>query len=304
MPIGIRPINDFAFKKIFGSPGNKLALMSLLNAILGLSKPIVDVTIENPFNLQDFQDDKLSILDIKAVDQSGVIYDVEMQLSIFSGLIQRIVFYGCEIYSGQLNTGDDYSGLKPVFSICLLDGFLWNDSEKVHHAFQFTDRESGRTLNNTLEIHTLELGRYHVKEKDLPFASLLDCWLYWLIHAHEYEPAELLRLFPQTAIRQATQTITKIAEITEDKAMYDAREKAIRDQQWALNASRKEGLIEGEIKGKIEGKIEGEIRMIRMLQEILEVPVSNESDFEGKSLEELRNQTSDLQDRVRSRHSS
>ncbi len=45
MLIGIRPINDFAFKKTFGSPENKLALISLLNAILGLPKPIVDVTI-------------------------------------------------------------------------------------------------------------------------------------------------------------------------------------------------------------------------------------------------------------------
>ena len=31
--------------------------------------------------------------------------------------------------------------------------------------------------------------------------------------------------------------------------MYDAREKAIRDQQWALKASRKEGIIEGKIEG-------------------------------------------------------
>lgn len=100
MPIGIRPINDFAFKKTFGSPENKLALISLLNAILDRKSPIVDVTIENPFNLQDFQDDKLSILDIRAVDQTGAIYDVEMQLSNFSGLVQRIVFYGCEIYAG------------------------------------------------------------------------------------------------------------------------------------------------------------------------------------------------------------
>jgi hypothetical protein len=29
MLIGIRPINDFAFKKTFGSPENKLALISL-----------------------------------------------------------------------------------------------------------------------------------------------------------------------------------------------------------------------------------------------------------------------------------
>ena len=43
-------------------------MISLPNAILELPKPIVDVTIENPFNLQDFQDDKLSIVDIKAVD--------------------------------------------------------------------------------------------------------------------------------------------------------------------------------------------------------------------------------------------
>lgn len=87
MPIGIRPTNDFAFKKTFGTPANKLALISLLNAILDLRIAIADVTIENPYNLQDFKDDKLSILDIKAVDQAGAIYDVEIQLTIFQGLV-------------------------------------------------------------------------------------------------------------------------------------------------------------------------------------------------------------------------
>ena len=106
--------------------------------------------------------------------------------------------------------------------------------------------------------------------------------------------------------------------------MYDSREKAIRDRQWELNASRKEGLIEGEIKGKIEGeiqgmikgeikgkiegeikgKIEGKIELIRVLKEILQVPVGTESDFEGKSLEELQSLTADLQERIRQRRSS
>ena len=36
MLIGIRPINDVAFKKTFGSPEDKLALINLLNSILGL----------------------------------------------------------------------------------------------------------------------------------------------------------------------------------------------------------------------------------------------------------------------------
>ena len=174
MPIGIRPINNFAFLKVFATPAHKRILIRLLNAILKLSCPISDVTIENPFNLQDFQDDKLSILDIKATDQKGRIYDIEMQLTIYTGLVKRFVFYSCEAYAGQLKAGQDYSLLKPVYTICLVDGILFPKAEKVHHAFRLTDQESGRTLSETLEIHTLELGRYNLQEPDLAIAGELD----------------------------------------------------------------------------------------------------------------------------------
>ena len=204
MPIGIKPTNDFAFKKTFGTAANKPALVSLLNAILEPLKAIVDVTIENPYNLQDFLDDKLSILDIKAVDASGAVYDVEMQLSVFDGLVQRIVFYGCEMYAGQLKAGKDYVELHPVYSICLVNGILWKEASQVHHRFRLTDRESGRVLDNTIEIHTLELGRYNLTEADLATANSRDRWLYWFLHAHEYEPEALLKLFPETGMQLAT----------------------------------------------------------------------------------------------------
>ena len=167
MPIGIRAMNDFVFKKTFGTIANKLALISLLNAILRPSIPIVDVTIKNPYNLQDFLDDKLSILDIKAIDANGAIYDIEMQLTIFEGLVKRIVFYGCEVYAGQLSAGDDYTELRPVYAICFVNGKLWKDSKKVHHAFRLIDIDSRRVLEETIEIHTLELGMYNMTEADL-----------------------------------------------------------------------------------------------------------------------------------------
>jgi len=293
MPLGIRPINDFAFKKTFGTPENRVALMSLLNAILKPASPIVDVTLENPFNLQDFEEDKLSILDVKAVDRTGAIYDIEMQLAVFAGLVERIVFYGCELYAGQLKVGDDYAGLHPVYSICLLGGILWPDATQVHHAFRLTDAGSGRVLRGTLEIHTLELGRYALKEADLPTGDMLDRWLYWLLHAQEYEPAELLELLPQPPIRQATETLTRISLQGEDKTMYDSREKAIRDRQWQLNAARREG--------ELEGKIEGKIELIRTLQAILGVPLSEEHELREISLEQLEVLTSSLQEKLRSR---
>ena len=90
--LGISPTNDFAYKKVFGSPANSTVLISLLNAILNLPRRIVSVKIENPFNYQDFYEDKLSILDIKAVDETGAIYDIEMQIDAHVGLIQRLVF--------------------------------------------------------------------------------------------------------------------------------------------------------------------------------------------------------------------
>lgn len=37
--IGIRPWIDFAFRKIFGMPGNEICLISLLNSILELTSP-------------------------------------------------------------------------------------------------------------------------------------------------------------------------------------------------------------------------------------------------------------------------
>ncbi len=293
-PIGIRPTNDFAFKKTFGSPENKVALISLLNAILTLPVPIVDVTIENPFNLQDFHDDKLSILDIRAVDQRGAIYDVEMQLSAHSGLVKRIVFYGCEVYAGQLKAGDDYSELKPVYSICLLLGQLWDDCPKVHHAFRLVDRDSGRLLEETLEIHTLELGWYNLKESDLETASLLDRWLYWLLHAHQYDAQTLARLFPQPEFQKATDSIDRIAKKTEDKTMYDTREKAIRDQQWILNAARREGREEGREEGELFGRI-------RLLQKLLGLSQSTDEELITKSSADLDAMATELQAQLRMR---
>ncbi len=93
---------------------------------------------------------------------------------------------------------------------------------------------------------------------------MLGCWLYWFLHAHEYEPEALWELLPQPAIRQATGTLVRIAEITEDKAMYDAREKAIRDRKWEINAAFRQG--------EREGEIAGEIKLIRTLQGILNIP--------------------------------
>jgi flagellar biosynthesis/type III secretory pathway protein FliH len=169
-------------------------------------------------------------------------------------------------------------------------------------------------LGETLEIHTLELGWYNLQESELGTASLLDRWLYWLLHAHQYDAKELGSLFPQPEFQKATDSIDRIAKKTEDKAMYDTREKAIRDQQWILNAARREGLEEGEIKGREEGREEGEIKgreegreegelfgKIRMLQNLLSLPQSTDQELHPRSRTELEMLATELQAQLRKR---
>jgi flagellar biosynthesis/type III secretory pathway protein FliH len=103
--------------------------------------------------------------------------------------------------------------------------------------------------------------------------------------------------------------------------MYDTREKAIRDRQWAFNAVREEGLEQGREEGleqgreegleqgreegleqgREEGEIRGEIKLIQTLQEILGLPVSNSANFEGQSLADLRELTAELRSKIQRR---
>jgi predicted transposase/invertase (TIGR01784 family) len=152
-------------------------------------------------------------------------------------------------------------------------------------------------LGETLEIHTHELGWYNLQESELETASLLDRWLYWLLHAHQYDAQTLGSLFSQPEFQKATDSIDRIAKKTEDKAMYDTREKAIRDQQWILNAARREGREEG----REEGEIKGEIKLIQTLREILGGPVSDAAVFQGRSLEQLRVMTEELRKKIQRR---
>ena len=296
MRLGIRPIIDFAFKKTFGDPNNRLALISLLNAILELPIPILDVKIENPFQYQDFLDDKLSILDVKATDLAGTIFHIEMQLSVTTGLTKRLVFYGCELYAGQLSQGEDYTCLRPVYSISILNEFLFGQEAAGHHRFRLADIENKRVLENTFEIHLLELPRYTLSEADLCRATPVERWVFLLRYAQDYDAQTLRKLFPEVGFSQAIDTFETISLKTEDRQMYDTRDKAARDRLWLMNGAIKEA----ENKGREEGKLTG---IIQTCRSILGMSDMGQEVFDRTSVEELRTMASELQALVRGRSS-
>ncbi|MBA2649284.1 MAG: PD-(D/E)XK nuclease family transposase, partial [Legionella sp.] len=77
----ITPRVDIAFKKIFGVEENKDLLMLLINAIVSEEDQVAEITLLNPYNPKNFRNDKLSILDIKALGHDGKRFNIEIQIS-------------------------------------------------------------------------------------------------------------------------------------------------------------------------------------------------------------------------------
>lgn len=153
-----------------------------------------------------------------------------------------------------------------------MDDLVWESGVVGHHRFRLVDSENNRILENTLEIHVLELPRYNIEEIDLATATDVERWLFWFRHAHEYDVATLRKLFPEEAFQQAITIIETIAMKTEDKQMYDTRENAARDHQWLINGARNEGREEGTLIGTIQ-----------TCQSILKMPESSKEELLTKS---------------------
>ncbi|MGH8557592.1 MAG: Rpn family recombination-promoting nuclease/putative transposase [Methylococcales bacterium] len=142
----IDPKVDCVFKALLGSEANRSLLIHFLNAMLNgeLAAPIAAVEILNPYNEKEFLDDKLNIVDVKARDRAGNVFQVEIQLSAYGHLPVRMLYTWADIYSQQLASGQDYHLLNPTYSIWLLAENLIADEDYAHN-YKLRD-DNGRML--------------------------------------------------------------------------------------------------------------------------------------------------------------
>ena len=242
----------------------------------------------------NFAESKLIVLDVRCRDSAGRWLNVEMQVSVYAGLIERLVYYACSMYVDQLSKGGNYALASPAISICLLNHVLFQESSQAHHRFQMQDRASGRKLDNAVEVHTVELTKYNLVEETISGGSKLEQWAFLLLRAQDYDAPTLKCLLPGIEFETAIDTIEIISEKTEDKQMYDQREKAQRDYEWALSGARQEGREEGREEGKLAGKIQ-------MLQELLGEPPTDDAELAAFGAEALTIRLAELQQRLRDR---
>ncbi|MDS4013319.1 MAG: Rpn family recombination-promoting nuclease/putative transposase [Candidatus Accumulibacter sp.] len=224
----IDPKIDCVFKALLGADSNRRLLIHFLNAVLGaaLPGPIRQVSILNPYNEREFLDDKLSIVDVKARDDAGQIYQVEIQLLSYAQLPARILYAWADLYSAQLGSGQDYAALRPTYAIWLLAENLLHDDPAYAHSYRLRD-ENGRILLEHGGIWLLELNKFVAERVE----TEQQRWLKFFTEGQRLDQTQLPTWMQTDEMRQAMDTLNTFSEKERAYHAYQARQNYLREQR-------------------------------------------------------------------------
>lgn len=306
----VDPTVDYAFKRIFGSEATKAVLIHLLNAVLRPSagEEVEEVEIQNPFNEKDFEQDKLTVVDIKARDRKGRWFLVEMQVAAPPTYPPRLLYYWSAVYTGQLKEGEEFDKLQPVISIAFLDSRRFPKRPAYHHVFTLRDQTGEVMLTEHLQIHFIELPKFGLTAEQL--TTPLEVWCYFLKHAQELDTDSLPQTLDIPPVRQAMEVLNVMSHDTEERERYRMRLKARRDRADDERGFRQEGFEEGFDKGRGAGRDEGikvgidrgaVMGRIELCQELLGLPQTPRDELTQMPDEELTRLADELQQKLKAR---
>jgi len=289
----ISPKIDFVFHKLFGSEQNKDLLISLINSVVAPTPYVVEVTLKSPFNLADYRDAKVSILDIKAVDQAGVVYDIEMQVQRHILYGKRAIYYLAKTYADQIDTGDDYSKLNTTIGIHFLD-FEYFADPRVLRQFVLKDTETNDApaALSDVRLYFVEMPKL---DKDWPqIRTALDRWVAFMNKAEQLSSNALPdELAAEPTVTKAVAELERIGQNPEEREIYEAEVKARMVDQIQLKTAEREGEQRGILLGRQEGITVGrqegaQSLLMQMLRGRLgELPANIEATVRGLSAERI-----------------
>ncbi len=148
MRIGIDPKVDIVFHQLFATEENKNLLLNFINAVLheANEKSVVELQLLPPSNFQASLQDKLSIVDVKARDESGKWFIIEMQIAMTQSYPKRMLYYWAKGYANQLKKRERYHLLKKVTLISISKEALPISSKNYYNHFKLISEQNKKSV--------------------------------------------------------------------------------------------------------------------------------------------------------------
>ncbi|TBV10489.1 Rpn family recombination-promoting nuclease/putative transposase [Stutzerimonas kirkiae] len=255
------PKLDVIFKRLFAEAPDLLA--NLINAVRSDEPPIVELQVLNPQIAPEELTGKFIVLDILARDQTGQLFNIEMQTRNHAGWPSRSLYYLARNLGRQLQAGDGYQQVQPVIGIHLMDFDLFEE-EQACWAFELRDRQRPQIrLDRSLQLHLIELpkaDRLHSQG-----GSTLADWILYLKH---WQEDVLMQSIESPAVKKAHARLQALSDDDEARRLAFVRERALHDEVTEKAEAEARGRLAGKAEGKIEGKIEGRADSLRRLLQL------------------------------------
>ena len=227
--------NDYIFKRTFGYKGNEEVTQVFLRDIL--QTDITEIKLDStPITEKELMDDKVGIMDIKAVLNGNSQCDIEMQVASKSDIEKRIMFYWSKMYTQTIKQGDGYNTLNKTISVLIADFELENLKGIEKYITKWNIREEeykSVILTDVLEIYIIELPKFLRYEKNKSTKNL-NFWVEFIrnpevIFMNEENEDKTIKE-TKSAIEKAKKNLEEISNDEYERYLAHLREKHIRDQ--------------------------------------------------------------------------
>ncbi len=214
---------------------------------------IVETTVVDGQKEAEFYDSKNLVLDILAKDESGNLYNIEMQCyTINQNEMIRFQLYDFRVIADEAKSGIEYKEVKPLKQMIInaskpIEGL----SEYIHH-FELYDKQNQVSMPYSLfEVYIIQLAYLEMENINI---EEFDELMYLFKNDKAYDKIEVHR-----NVLEAINMHIKFNMSEERyKALRRERDEMTRAfrEQYALEQAEKEGMAQGITQGIVQTKIE------------------------------------------------
>jgi predicted transposase/invertase (TIGR01784 family) len=173
----------------------------------------------------------------------------------------RVLFNASKAYVRQIEKGQQYKGLEPVYSLSLVNENFEPNSTNYFHHYKIIHSQDSNLILKGLELVFIELPKF--KAQNFTDRKLSVLWLRFLAETkdgQENMPEEF----------SEDQNIRKAVELLKESS-YSKLELEAYDRYWDSISSEKTLIFgafdEGKLEGKLEGRLEGRLEVAKSLKE-------------------------------------
>lgn len=258
----LKPLADPTFKKVFGECDD--LLINLINALLELPDSVVSIEYLPSELLAKKGSGKNTVVDVRCTDHAGRHFIVEMQIDHHAYFLERLLFNAAKVYASQLEQGDPYVKIQPVFAISIMDDILVKTNEHCVQTYSVINHHDAKERANGLHIVVLELAKCR-KMRNLDMDKPLDRWIQYFINPEYYLTMEKQELEQMPYQRKAVEILDTTNFTPGQMRAYDQYIDSVRlhntimEDAWerGIREGKEKGLAEGLAEGKNQGKAEG-----------------------------------------------